>query len=242
MNLYPAIDILGGRAVRLRQGRRDAVTDYGTPLEMARRWAGVGAEWLHVVDLDGAFAGSRANAPVFEAIRRELPDIRIQTGGGIRDLETVARLLEGGASRIVLGTAAIEDPELLSRSLERFPGSVAVGIDARDGIARVAGWTRESSFTVVDLARRVEAAGVELIVYTDIARDGEFTGVNLDATRGMLEATGLRVIASGGVTSLADIRSLRDLGHPRLEGAVIGKALYEGRIDLEEAFAVTRAG
>jgi phosphoribosylformimino-5-aminoimidazole carboxamide ribotide isomerase len=242
MNLYPAIDILDGRAVRLRQGRRDALTDYGTPLEMARRWAALGAEWLHVVDLDGAFDGSRANVPVFESICRELPDIRIQTGGGIRDLETAERLIGGGVSRIVLGTATIEDPELLSRSLERFPGRVAVSIDARDGIARVAGWTRASPSTALELAQRVEAAGVDLVVYTDITRDGEFTGVNLDATRGMLEATRLRVIASGGVTSLSDIRSLRDLGHPRLEGAVIGKALYEGRIDLEEAFAVSRAG
>lgn len=242
MNLYPAIDILGGRAVRLRQGRRDEVTDYGTPLEMARRWAGVGAEWLHVVDLDGAFSGHRVNSAVFETIRRELPDVRIQTGGGIRDLETVGRLIDGGADRVVLGTSAIDDPELLARSLERFPGKVAVGIDARDGIARVSGWTRESSCTALDLARRVEAAGVDTIVYTDIARDGEFTGVNLPATRTMLESTGLRVIASGGVSSLADIRSLQDLGHPRLDGAVIGKALYEGKIDLEDAFAVTRAG
>jgi phosphoribosylformimino-5-aminoimidazole carboxamide ribotide isomerase len=242
VNLYPAIDILEGRAVRLCQGRRDAVTDYGTPLEMARRWSRIGAEWLHVVDLDGAFLGSRGNTTVFEAILGELPGVRIQTGGGIRDLVTVERLMDAGVSRIVLGTAAIEDPGLLSECLERFPGRVAVGIDARDGIVRVAGWTKESSYTALDLARRVESAGVDLIVYTDIARDGEFAGVNLEATRVMLESTGLRVIASGGVGSLADIRGLRELGHPRLDGAVIGKALYEGRIDLQEAFSVTRAG
>jgi phosphoribosylformimino-5-aminoimidazole carboxamide ribotide isomerase len=242
MNLYPAIDILGGRAVRLRQGRRQDVADYGTPLEMAHRWSGVGAQWLHVVDLDGAFEGVPGNAEAIGEIRRELPHVQIQTGGGIRDMATAERLFEAGVARIVLGTAAVADPDLLEKALARFPGRVAVGIDARDGIVRVAGWMESAAIPALDLARSMESLGVSLIVYTDIARDGEFAGVNLEATSRLLEATGLRVIASGGVAGLDDISRLRDLRHPRLDGAIIGKALYEGRLSLEEAFAVSRAG
>lgn len=241
MNLYPAIDILGGRAVRLRQGRRDEVSDYGTPLDMARKWAGLGARWLHVVDLDGAFEGRRRHFGVIADIRGELPAIRIQTGGGIRDAETVSRLLGEGADRIVLGTAAVENPGLLGDLLERFPDQVAVGIDARDGLVKLDGWTREAGGKAIDLARDMEARGVRLVVYTDISRDGEFAGVNVPATRDLLEATGLRVIASGGVAGLGDVRRLQDIAHPRLEGAIIGKALYEDRIDLAEALAVVSA-
>jgi phosphoribosylformimino-5-aminoimidazole carboxamide ribotide isomerase len=242
MILYPAIDILGGRAVRLRQGRREDVTDYGTPIGMARRWVRAGARWLHVVDLDGAFEGRRRNLGVIRDMKRECPSVRIQTGGGIRDIATVEQLLDEGASRVVLGTAAVEDRGFLLRALDRFPGRVAVGIDARDGAVRLEGWTKSASVETLELARGMEVAGVELVVYTDISRDGEFTGVNVDATETLLDATGLRVIASGGVASVDDIARLRNLGHPRLDGAVIGKALYEGRIDLAEAFAVTRAG
>jgi phosphoribosylformimino-5-aminoimidazole carboxamide ribotide isomerase len=242
MNLYPAIDILGGRAVRLRQGRRGEVSDYGTPIEMAGRWAAQGASWLHVVDLDGAFEGRRRNTAVLAEIRSAVPSIRIQTGGGIRDVATLAALLEGGADRVVLGTAAVEDRGLLSEALAAFSDRVAVGIDARDGVVRLDGWTRGAGVGAADLAREMEQAGVALVVHTDIARDGEFSGVNVDAIQALLEATGLRVIASGGVASVGDLTQLRALGHPRLDGAIIGKALYEGRIDLAEALAVAHAG
>jgi phosphoribosylformimino-5-aminoimidazole carboxamide ribotide isomerase len=157
-------------------------------------------------------------------------------------MATAERLFEAGVARIVLGTAAVADPDLLEKALARFPGRVAVGIDARDGIVRVAGWMESAAIPALDLARSMESLGVSLIVYTDIARDGEFAGVNLEATSRLLEATGLRVIASGGVAGLDDISRLRDLRHPRLDGAIIGKALYEGRLSLEEAFAVSRAG
>ena len=242
MNIYPAIDIMGGRAVRLRQGRREDVSEYGTPLEMAKRWAGAGADWLHIVDLDGAFDGQRRNTDAIRDIRHELAEIRIQTGGGIRDMQTVVQLFSQGADRIVLGTAAVQDPSFLSQAVGRFPGQIAVGIDARDGIVRLDGWTRSASLTALELAAQMESAGVELVVYTDISRDGEFAGVNVDATRVMVESTGLRVIASGGVASLEDLLNLRNLEHDRLDGAIIGKALYEGRVDLKAAFEVTRAG
>jgi phosphoribosylformimino-5-aminoimidazole carboxamide ribotide isomerase len=242
MNLYPAIDIMDGRAVRLRQGRREDVTVYGTPLEMARRWAQAGARWLHVVDLDAAFEGRRSNSDAIRSIRSELPEVQIQTGGGIRDMATVVRLLSQGANRVVLGTAAVEDQSFLRDVIARFPDQVAVGIDARDGVVRVGGWTRSASLTALEFANQVESAGASLVVYTDISRDGEFSGVNVEATARMLEATGLRVIASGGVSSLEDIAGLCNMGNARLEGAIIGKALYEDRVDLRAAFEVASAG
>ena len=241
MNLYPAIDILGGRAVRLRQGRPEEATVYGTPLEMARRWAQCGARWLHIVDLDGAFEGRPVNTESITRIRSECRDVRIQVGGGIRGLEAVEQLIEVGVDRVILGTAAVKDPEMLALALERFGDRIAVGIDARDGIVRLSGWTATTELTSLELAFRLESMGVGLIIYTDISRDGELVGVNVDSTRTMLESTGLRVIASGGVSTSDDILKLRELEHPRLEGVIIGKALYEGTIDLEETLALTHA-
>ena len=242
MNVYPAIDILDGRAVRLRQGRKEDATVYGTPVEMAARWSAAGAGWLHVVDLDGAFQGRPVNTGSIREIRAACPGIRIQVGGGVRDMDAVTRLVDISIDRVILGTAAVERPEFLARALERFADRLAVGIDARDQTVRLSGWTAGAGVAAVDLARRLEASGVRLIVYTDISRDGELAGVNVPATRTMLESTGLRVIASGGVAASADVVGLRDLGHPRLEGVIIGKALYEGRIDLEETLALTHAG
>ncbi len=242
MNVYPAIDILDGRAVRLRQGRKEDATDYGAPVEMAARWSGAGARWLHVVDLDGAFTGRPVNTDSIREIRGACPGIRIQVGGGVRDMDAVTRFLDIGIDRVILGTAAVESPEFLAEALERYADRVAVGIDARDGVVRVSGWTAGAGVSAVDLARRLEASGVRLIVHTDISRDGELSGMNVAASRTMLESTGLRVIASGGVATLADVAGLRDLAHPRLEGVIIGKALYEGRIDLEETLALTHAG
>ena len=240
MNLYPAIDIYQGNAVRLRQGRREEATVYGSPLEMARRWTRSGARWLHVIDLDGAFEGRPRNTVAIEEIRAECPSVGIQVGGGIRDMAAVESLLLLGVERVILGTAAVEDPNFLVKALDRFGARIAVGIDARAQTVRLAGWTTSASVTVMELASDLERAGVGLIVYTDISRDGELGGVDLEANRKMLESTGLRIIASGGISSMEDVAGLRGLGHPRLDGAVIGKALYEGRLQLDEALAGAR--
>ena len=242
MNLYPAIDILGGQAVRLRQGRPEDATVYGVPVEMASRWRDAGARWLHVVDLDGAFAGEPQNIDSIEKIRVRCPDVGIQVGGGIRDMAAVERLLDTGVDRVILGTVAVSDPDLLGDAVTRFGARIAVGIDARDGTVRLHGWTIDAALTALDLAAQLEGQGVELVIYTDISRDGELGGVNVEATGQMLDATGLRVIASGGVSGRSDIENLQELGHPRLEGAIIGKALYEGRIDLGEILSIAEAG
>lgn len=241
MNLYPAIDILGGRAVRLRQGRREHATVYGTPREMACRWVKCGARWLHIVDLDGAFEGRLVNSESIAEIRSESLDVRIEIGGGIRDLQAIEQLIDSGVDRVILGTAAVKDPEMLAVAIERFGNRIAVGIDARDGVVRLSGWTATARLTSLELASQLEKAGVELIVYTDISRDGELSGVNVDEIRRMLDSTGLRVIASGGVSTSDDIMQLRELEHPRLEGVIIGKALYEGKIDLKETLAMNHA-
>ena len=237
MNLYPAIDIYQGNAVRLRQGRREEATVYGRPLEMARRWVGAGARWLHIVDLDGAFAGRPQNTAAIGRIRSECEGVRIQVGGGIRDMSAVEELVQRGVDRVILGTAAVEDPDFLKRAVDRFGERIAAGIDARDQTVRLAGWTTSASVTAIELASKLERAGIGLVVYTDISRDGEMRGTNVNANRRMLEATQLKVIASGGVSSMKDLARLTELDHPRLDGAIIGKALYEGQIHLEEALA-----
>jgi phosphoribosylformimino-5-aminoimidazole carboxamide ribotide isomerase len=242
MNLYPAIDILGGQAVRLRQGRRQDATVYGVPVEMADRWREAGARWLHVVDLDGAFTGEPQNIDSIASIRMRCPDLQIQVGGGIRDMAAIERLLGTGVDRVILGTVAVSNPDLLGEALTRFGARIAVGIDARDGTVRLHGWTSDAALTALELAAQLEERGVELVIYTDISRDGELGGVNVEATQKMLDATGLRVIASGGVSGRPDIENLQDLGNPRLEGAIIGKALYEGRIDLREILNIGEAG
>ncbi len=242
MNIYPAIDILGGKAVRLRQGRPEDATVYGVPVEMASRWRDRGALWLHVVDLDGAFTGEPQNIDSIGQIRARCPDVGIQVGGGIRDMDAVERLLGTGVDRVILGTVAVNNPDLLGEALTRFGPRIAVGIDARDGTVRLHGWTSEAALTALALAAQLEAQGVSLVIYTDIARDGELGGVNVEATQEMLDATGLRVIASGGVSGRTDIENLQKLGHPRLDGAIIGKALYEGRIDLRESLNIAEAG
>lgn len=242
MNLYPAIDIFQGNAVQLRQGRREDVTVYGKPVDMAERWTRAGARWLHIVDLDGAFEGRPQNSATIERIRAHCPNVRIQTGGGIRDMPAVERLIHAGADRVILGTAAVQDPRLLGQALDRFGERIAVGIDARDQVVRLDGWTRSATATAIEVAQQMEKAGVRLIIYTDISRDGELRGINVDANRRMLEATGVRFIASGGISGMEDLTRLGELAHPRLEGAIIGTALYEGKLDLEQALAVSHAG
>ena len=240
MRIYPAIDILGGKAVRLRQGRKTDATVYGNPLDMAKKWVRKGAEWLHVVDLDGAFEGEPKNLSVLREMAAAVPGAKIQVGGGIRSMTVVETLLKAGVERVVLGTAAVQDQEFVKAALTEQPQNVAIGIDAREGNVQVAGWTQDSQLAAINLARRLEDLGARLVIYTDISKDGVLEGPNIEATKEMLENTGLAVIASGGVSSLADVRRLAELDHPRLDGVIIGKALYEGRIEIEEALANAR--
>jgi phosphoribosylformimino-5-aminoimidazole carboxamide ribotide isomerase len=240
MKIYPAIDILGGKAVRLRQGRKNEATIYGDPLEMALKWVGKGAEWLHVVDLDGAFEGSPRNISVLREMAGAVPNAKIQVGGGIRSMSIVETLLDAGIQRVILGTAAVQDQGFVKDALAEQPHNVAVGIDAREGNVQVSGWTEDSHVAAIDLAQKLQDLGARLVIYTDIARDGVLEGPNVEATREMLENTELAVIASGGVSSIADVRHLAELDHWRLDGVIIGKALYEGLIQVEEALANAR--
>jgi phosphoribosylformimino-5-aminoimidazole carboxamide ribotide isomerase len=240
MKIYPAIDILGGQAVRLKQGRKHEATVYGDPVEMAMKWVDKGAEWLHVVDLDGAFEGEPRNLGILRHMAAAVPRAKIQVGGGIRKMSSVETLLDAGINRVVLGTAAVQDQAFVINALAKQPGKVVIGIDARDGNVQVAGWTENSNIGAVELARKLEDLGVGLIIYTDISRDGVLEGPNVDAMRQMLENTGLSVIASGGVSSIRDVHLLAEINHLRLEGVIIGKALYEGRIQIEEALADAR--
>jgi phosphoribosylformimino-5-aminoimidazole carboxamide ribotide isomerase len=238
MKIYPAIDILGGNAVRLKQGLKTEVTLYGDPLEMASKWVSKGAEWLHVVDLDGAFEGSPKNLHILREMVAAVPGAKIQVGGGIRKMSVVDVLLNAGVRRIVLGTAAVQDQEFVKHLLAIEAHSVAMGIDARDGFVQVSGWTQSSSVGAIELARRLQDLGAEIVIYTDISRDGVMQGPNIEGTRSMLENTNLFVIASGGVSSVEDARQLSELNHPKLDGVIIGKALYEGRFEIEEVLAL----
>ncbi len=240
MKIYPAIDILAGKAVRLKRGRLDQATVYGDPLEMAAKWVGKGAEWLHVVDLDGAFEGELKNIALLSEMAAAVPSARIQVGGGIRRMTVVERLLDSGIRRVVLGTAAVRDPEFVRRALKEREHHIAVGIDACDGSVQVSGWTEDSHIGAIELAQKLQGLGARVVIYTDISRDGVLEGPNVQATKEMLESTELFVIASGGVSSLADVRRLSELHHKRLEGVIIGKALYEGHVQIEEALAYAR--
>jgi len=233
MILYPAIDLKGGQCVRLVRGDMDQATVFGRdPAAQARAFVDAGARWLHVVDLDGAVAGSWANQ---EAIRqiRDAVDVPIQTGGGIRSIEAIELRLAMRIDRVVLGTVAWRDPELVKKACRRFPGAIVVGIDARDAKVAVEGWTRQSDMNAVELAARFEDSGVAAIVYTDIDRDGTMQGVNVDATVRMADAVNIPVIASGGIASLDEIIRLKK--SRRIEGAILGRALYEGRFALRDA-------
>jgi len=240
MKIYPAIDILDGKAVRLRRGRRADATVYGDPLEMATKWVSKGAEWLHVVDLDGAFLGRLKNLDLLREMAAAVPLAKIQVGGGIRSITVVESLLDAGIQRVVLGTAAVEDPAFVKQALKEQPHNIAVGIDALDGNVQVVGWTENSHIQAITLAKRLQELGARVVIYTDISRDGVLAGPNIEATKEMLESTDLSVIASGGVSSIADLRHLAELDHSRLDGVIIGKALYEGLIGIEEALAHAR--
>ena len=239
MILYPAIDLKDGQAVRLLRGEMDRATVFNDdPAAQAEAFVRAGCDWLHLVDLNGAFAGAPVNAAPVEAIlaRTRVP---AQLGGGIRDMATIDYWLSRGLARVILGTAAVEDPDLVREAARAFPGQVAVGIDARNGRVATKGWAEETDVMVTDLARSFEDAGVAAIIYTDINRDGAMQGPNVAATAALAQGVSIPVIASGGVSSLDDLVALRDCGAP-LDGAISGRALYDGAIDLKEALAVLR--
>ena len=236
MLIIPAIDLKNGSCVRLLQGRKSDVTVYNDdPVQVAREFAAAGAQMIHVVDLDGAFneAGSRNRAVVREII--EAVDVAIEFGGGIRTIEDVRELCEAGVARVVVGTVAAEKREMLVQFVEEFSSKICVGIDARDGRVMTHGWETATPLMATNLARSVAECGVERIIYTDIARDGTLVGPNIEQTLAVAEAANVRVTASGGVSSLADIERLRDAGDERVDSVIVGKALYEGKFKLEEA-------
>ena len=238
MILYPAIDLKDGQCVRLLRGEMAAATVFNeSPADQARAFRDAGAEWIHVVDLNGAFAGKPVNADAVEAIL-DAVDVPVQLGGGIRSLEQVDAWISRGVSRVVLGTVAVKSPEVVIDACRAHPGKIAVGIDARGGMVAVEGWAEVTALAVEELARRFEDAGVAAIVYTDIDRDGALEGVNLPSTKALADAVSIPVIASGGVSGLDDIRALVKTGG--IAGAISGRALYDGRLDLAEAIAVIR--
>ena len=236
MILYPAIDLKDGQAVRLLRGEMAAATVFNDdPAAQARAFVAAGARWLHLVDLNGAFAGRPVNAGAVEAILAACPDTPAQLGGGIRDMATIEAWLDKGLARVILGTVAVEDPELVRAAARAFPGRIAVGIDARAGRVATRGWAEETEVEATELARRFEDAGVAALVYTDIDRDGAMGGPNVAATEALARAVSIPVIASGGVAALADLIALRDTGV--IAGAISGRALYDGELDLAEALA-----
>jgi phosphoribosylformimino-5-aminoimidazole carboxamide ribotide isomerase len=236
MILYPAIDLKDGNCVRLVRGDMDKATVFNTdPAAQAGDFAAAGAQWLHLVDLDGAFAGAPVNAGAVQSILAAI-DIPAQLGGGIRDLATIEDWLSRGVRRVILGTAAVKNPALVVEACGKWPGRIAVGIDARDGRVAVEGWAEETGLEVLDLARRFADAGVAAIIHTDIERDGVLRGANIAATEALAKAIPAPVIASGGVSSLDDIKALADGG--MVAGVIIGRALYDGAIDLAEALAL----
>jgi phosphoribosylformimino-5-aminoimidazole carboxamide ribotide isomerase len=239
--LYPAIDLKGGQVVRLKRGDMAQATVYATdPAQQAAAFAAQGFTWLHVVDLDGAFAGKPANA---EAVARILAatTMPVQLGGGIRNMPTIEAWLAGGVTRVILGSAAVKNPHLVREACRAFPGRVAVGIDARGGMVATEGWAETSTLAARDLALRLEDAGAAAIIYTDIDRDGMLSGVNLDATRELARALMTPVIASGGVASIEDVRLLKAAEDDGIAGAILGRSLYEGRIAAHEALQAATA-
>jgi phosphoribosylformimino-5-aminoimidazole carboxamide ribotide isomerase len=239
MILYPAIDLKDGNCVRLLRGDMDKATVFGSdPAAQARAFAETGCEWLHLVDLNGAFAGAQVNGAAVEAVLGAV-DIPCQLGGGIRDMAAIEGWLSRGLARVILGTVAVEDPDLVRAAARAFPGQVAVGIDARGGRVATRGWAEETDVMATDLARRFEDVGVAAIIYTDIDRDGAMGGPNVAATAALARAVSIPVIASGGVSSLDDLIALRDCG-VALDGAISGRALYEGALDLRAALAALR--
>ncbi|WP_043643557.1 1-(5-phosphoribosyl)-5-[(5-phosphoribosylamino)methylideneamino]imidazole-4-carboxamide isomerase [Caenispirillum salinarum] len=242
MILFPAIDLKDGACVRLLKGEMDKATVFNTsPADQARAFKDAGCEWLHVVDLNGAFAGKPVNADAVEAILAVTgADMPVQLGGGIRDRATIDMWLEKGVQRVILGTVALRHPELVKDACKAHPGRVAVGIDARDGMVAVEGWAETSEMTAIDLAMKFEDAGVAAIIYTDIDRDGVLSGPNVDATAALAEKISTPVIVSGGVSSLDDLKACKAKADTGIVGVISGRAVYDGRIDLGEALKVMK--
>ena len=239
MILYPAIDLKDGRAVRLVHGEMDQETVFNeNPAAQALEFVAAGCEWLHLVDLNGAFAGEPVNAAPVEEILKQT-NVPAQLGGGIRDMATIERWISRGLARVILGTVAVENPQLVRDAAREFPGKVAVGIDARKGMVATKGWAEETNVNATDLAKSFEDAGVAAIIYTDINRDGAMKGPNVEETAALGNAVSIPLIASGGVSSLADLQALKTCGAP-LNGAISGRALYDGAIDLKEALALMK--
>jgi phosphoribosylformimino-5-aminoimidazole carboxamide ribotide isomerase len=238
MILYPAIDLKNGQCVRLRQGDMARATVFNDdPAAQGASFRAQGFTHLHVVDLDGAFAGKPMNGQAVDAILARVPDMPLQLGGGIRDMATVDGWIGKGVARVIIGTAAVRDPAFVKAAAKAHPGKVAVGIDARDGLVAVEGWAEASTLTAVDLGKRFEDAGVSAIIYTDIARDGMMQGLNWEGTIALANALSIPVIASGGIASMADIERLMAPDAAILDGAITGRALYDGRLDAREALA-----
>ena len=240
MLIIPAIDLKDGRCVRLEQGDMATATVFSDdPGKTASHWAGQGARRLHVVDLNGAFAGKPRNEPAIKAILAAVdPDVPVQVGGGIRDLETIERYLDDGVSYVIIGTAAVKNPGFLHEACDAFPGHIMVGLDAKDGKVATDGWSKLTGHDVVDLARRFQDYGVEAVIYTDIGRDGMLKGVNVEATVKLAQALTIPVIASGGLNGLEDVKRLRDVEGEGIAGAITGRAIYEGRLDFAAAQAL----
>lgn len=238
MILYPAIDLKDGQAVRLVHGDMNQSTVFNDdPAAQARAFVDAGCEWLHLVDLNGAFAGEPVNAAPVDAILKACP-VPAQLGGGIRDMKTIEAWIDKGLARVILGTVAVENPDLVREAAREFPGHVAVGLDARNGFVATKGWATETELQVTDLAKSFEDAGISAIIYTDILRDGAMKGPNIQATDALARAVDIPVIASGGVSSLADLKALKATG--AIAGAISGRALYDGAIDLKSALAALR--
>jgi len=231
--VFPAIDIQNGKAVRLRQGRAEDSTVFSdSPLDVARRFAAAGASWLHVVDLDGAFLGKPVNAEIICRIASGA-GVPVQVGGGVRNFESAARYFGAGVSRVVLGTSIVRDPEEVTRITRAYPGQVAAGIDARDGRVAIRGWVEVTGLVATELARRIEECGVSCFIYTDISRDGMMVGTAVEGISDLVRNTGLSIIASGGIASMADIEAAKAAG---ASGAIVGKAIYEGKVRLESCW------
>jgi phosphoribosylformimino-5-aminoimidazole carboxamide ribotide isomerase len=239
VEVIPAIDIRNGKCVRLYKGDFEQETVYGEPLEMAKLWADKGATRLHIVDLDGALDGKPQNLGLISEITDEV-DLPVQVGGGIRDLETIKQYLEIGVERVIIGTAAIENPELVVDAIEEFGSkAIVVGIDAKDGYVATEGWLETSDTTAVELGNAMKERGVEWVVFTDISKDGTLSGPNIESTQELAQETELKVIASGGVSKLADIEALQKIEEFGVKGVITGKALYSGNLDLEDAIEVS---
>lgn len=239
MLIIPAIDIKDGQCVRLEQGDMQRATIFSSnPGETARRWKDLGCQRLHVVDLNGAFAGKPKNEGAIKQIIAEMGDIPVQLGGGIRDLDTIERYLDDGVTYIVIGTAAVKNPGFLHEACDAFPGHIIVALDAKDGKVATDGWSKLSGHDVIDLAVRFQDYGVEAVLYTDIGRDGMMTGVNIDATVKLAQALTVPVIASGGLNDLADVKKLKAVEAEGIMGVITGRAIYEGKLDFQAAQAL----